>query len=70
MIAIFTKDERQYKYNFKFFPKDKFVRIRTEKDIRGRKFDGVILYADYSKAATEIKDAFDILHHRQPDLFK
>lgn len=69
MIAVFTRYENMFRRNFTFYPVNKFLRIKSTRDIAGRHFDAVILYADWYESELNIMDAYDTLKQRQPELF-
>lgn len=67
MIAVFCKNKQRFA-NFQLTPKDNFIRISTYRDLIGRHFTGVIMYADWS-SNEEVLNAYRELHSRQPELF-
>lgn len=54
----------------RFMPKDNFVRITGVEKIMGIRFKGIMVIGDLYDASTEIRDAYNILKSRQPEIFE
>lgn len=69
MIAVFTKDERDFR-GMRFTPENMFIRVRNHESIAGRHFIGVLYVNRWYEGNREILDAYDCLRIRQPEIFK
>jgi hypothetical protein len=65
MVAIFYNNRERIKLS----PKNKFKVIRKMNDIRGIKFEGIILLENWNDN-NDIIEAYMELEFRQPELFK
>ena len=69
MIAVFTRSERDFR-ELKLSPSNNFIRVIGTHSLHGRIFNGVIQVIGWYDSNDEIRDAFDIIQLRQPELFK
>lgn len=67
MIAVFAQNQRDFE-NIRCMPSKNFKRIININSIRGAKFSGLICINGF-RDNTDVKDAYDELYKRQPELF-
>ena len=66
-IAVFVRDGRQFS-DINLLPKQKFVRVESSEDIRGRRFSGLIeMHGWWSDRKKVI--AYDALKVRNKEIF-
>ena len=68
MIAVFCRYLRDFE-ELEPSPRKMFIRIRNINDIRGCKFIGIIKSHDWFRGEDEMREAYDHLRVRQPELF-
>ena len=69
MIAVFCENERDFS-ELEPTPVKMFKRIRTINDVAGITFNGIIETRNWWKRRERIKEAYEYLKARQPELFK
>lgn len=67
MTAVFTRHQRDFE-DIRFMPAKNFIRITNERDLRGIRFDSVIVLRGFWENK-DVKEAYDILFERQHELF-
>ncbi len=69
MIAVFTYDQREYD-RLELKPEKMFKRIQDMKDIRGRRFTGVMMFENWYHGTPKSTAAMEHIERTQPELFK
>ena len=66
-IAVFMRSEREFR-ELRLLPKDLFVQIITLRDIRAVNYVGLIAGYNWHERGMEIKEAWEALINRHPEL--
>lgn len=71
MIAVFARNEKEFRLNFGRHTSNLLKHVTRIRDVRGCNFTGLIETFDWHHCdSAETKEAYEIVRQRQPELFK